>query len=58
MSKAAVEIDGTEVEVDVLRRQDRWIGQGRWDGYAVALHAIRVDPASVRLRLASDVPER
>jgi hypothetical protein len=58
LSKALVEIDGARVEVDVLRRQDRWIAHGRWDGYAVEIHAIRVDPASVRLQLAADLPER
>ena len=53
-----VEIEGDRLEFDALRRGDRWLAQGRWHGFAVQLHGTLVDSASVRLEVATALPER
>jgi hypothetical protein len=53
-----IEIQGDSIEFSSLHGEDRWIARGRWAGYAVEVHAICIEPASVRLQVTTDVPER
>jgi hypothetical protein len=53
-----IEIQGDSIEFSSLHGEDRWIAHGRWAGYAVEVHAICIEPASVRLQVTTDVPER
>ena len=58
LGRAQVEIEGELVELDALRRRDRWLGRGRWKQYTVEVHAIGVEPEAVRLRVTDQLPAR
>ena len=57
-ARLLIEIDGAPVEFAALRREDRWIAQGRWDTYAVEIHGTLVEPESVKLQRAASIPSR
>jgi hypothetical protein len=58
LGRVQVEIEGEVVELDALRRRDRWLGRGRWKQYTVEVHAIGVEPKDVRLRVTDQLPAR
>lgn len=53
-----IEIQGDSIEFSSLHAKDRWIAHGRSAGHAVEVHAICIEPESVRLQVTTDVPER
>jgi hypothetical protein len=54
--QAAIDIEGAPTRFDLLRREDRWLGQGRWDGLWVLLHATGIEPPQVHLARATTLP--
>ena len=58
LGRARIEIEGEVVELDALRRRDRWLGRGRWTQHTVEVHAVGVEPQDVRLRVTDHLPAR
>jgi hypothetical protein len=51
-----IDIEGEAIAFDALRRSERWIAQGRWREHVVEIHAICIEPSSIHLRIARDIP--
>jgi hypothetical protein len=51
-----VAVDGRPVDFSVVRREHSWIAQGRWEGYAVELSGDNIEPESISLQTAKEIP--
>jgi hypothetical protein len=51
-------IEGAAIKLKALGRPTRWVGEGRWRGLHVFVHAIAIPPDRVQLRTATEIPPR
>ena len=58
IGRVRIRIEGEVVELDALRRRDRWLGRGQWKQYTVEIHALDVAPQDVRLHVTDRLPAR
>jgi hypothetical protein len=51
-----IEVDGRPVDFSVVRREHAWTAQGRWKGYGIELDGDNIEPESISLQIATEIP--